>query len=119
MRLDAQLDNSNALWFDYHCKLQQLVYPYVVGPGGAPWADIAGSRRDASWRIGRDNAGNGTTASGISISMQAIVSSSPPLGSVDVRLVCWGTIDPSGPLYDYGVGLQSAIMTLVPVGAVQ
>ena len=82
VRLDAQFNNFNAFWFDYHCKLQQLVFPYVTGPGGPPWADIAGTRRDASWRIGRDNAGNDTTAHGISFSMQAIVSSAPPLGSV-------------------------------------
>ncbi len=119
VRLDAQFNNFNAFWFDYHCKLQQLVFPYVTGPGGPPWADIAGTRRDASWRIGRDNAGNDTTAHGISFSMQAIVSSAPPLGSVDVRLMCWGTVDSSGPFYDYGTGLESAIMTMVPVGAVQ
>ena len=116
VQLDGQFNNFGALWFDYHCKLQRLTYPYVVGPGGPPWVDIAGTRRDASWRIGRDNAGNSTTARGVPLSIQTTVAASGPFASVDVRLVCWGTIDPAGPLYDYGLGLESATMTLLPVG---
>jgi hypothetical protein len=111
-RVDAQLNNFGALWFDYHCKLQSLTYPAFLG---TPFTDIPGTRRDVSWRTGRDNAGNGTSATGVPISMQAPVTA----GSfgVDVRMVCWGTIDSSGPLYDYGLGVESAVLTLEPVGA--
>lgn len=111
-RVDAQLNNFGALWFDYHCKLQSLAYPAFLG---APFTDIPGTHRDVSWRTGRDNAGNSTSATGIPISMQAPVTA----GSfgVDVRMVCWGTVDASGPLYDYGLGVESAVLTLEPVGA--
>ena len=38
----------------------------------------------------------------------------------DFRLVCWGDWDgTSPPIVDYGTGLSSATMTVVPVGAVQ
>jgi hypothetical protein len=118
-RLDAQLNNAGALWFDYHCKLQSLTYPYVLILGQpAPWTDIPGTRRDVSWRAGKDGAGNPTTSSGVSISMQATVNTGPGtfgLG-IDVRMVCWGTIDNSGIIYDYGVGVESAMLTLLPIG---
>jgi hypothetical protein len=111
-RVDAQLNNSGALWFDYHCKLQSLAYPAFLG---TPFSDIPGTRRDVSWRTGRDpGTGLSTTASGLPISMQAPVTAGR-LG-VDVRMVCWGTIDPSGVLYDYGLGVESAVLTLEPVG---
>jgi hypothetical protein len=32
-------------------------------------------------------------------------------------MVCWGTIDSTGALYDYGLGVESAVLTLEPVGA--
>ena len=113
-RVDAQLNNQFALWWDYHCKLQTLSFP---APIGTPYANVPGTRRDTSWRTGRDNAGNSTSATGISISMQAPVTAG--LFGADVRLVCWGTMDPSGPLVDYGYGVESATLTLIPVGAVQ
>jgi hypothetical protein len=111
-RVDAQLNNFGALWFDYHCKLQSLAFPALLG---TPFSDIPGTRRDVSWRTGRDNAGNATTATGVPISMQAPVTAGP-LG-VQVRMVCWGTIDSSGIVYDYGLGVESAVLTLEPVGA--
>lgn len=121
VRLDAQLNNFGAFNFDYHCKLQSLIYPYVVLIGQpVPWADMPGTRRDVSWRVGKDNAGNNTSATGISISMQGQVN--PGTGvfaSVDVRMVCWGTINLQPPpfnFYDYGIGVESAVLTLTPVG---
>ncbi len=111
-RVDAQLNNFGALWFDYHCKLQSLTYPALLG---TPFSDIPGTRRDVSWRTGKDGSGNSTTATGVPISMQAPVTAGP--FGVDVRMVCWGTIDSSGPLYDYGLGVESAVLTLQPVGA--
>lgn len=39
---------------------------------------------------------------------------------VDVRMVCWGDWDgASPPIVDFGTGLVSATLTLVPVGNVQ
>ena len=61
-RVDAQLNNFGALWFDYHCKLQSLTYPAFLG---TPFTDIPGTRRDVSWRTGKDDAGNGTSATGL------------------------------------------------------
>lgn len=114
VRLDAQLNNAGALWFDYHCKLQSLPYPHLIG---APWSDVPGSRRDVSWRTGKDGSGNPTGASGVSISMQAPVTAGS-LG-VDVRMACWGTWDgASPPLVDYGFGVESAVLTLEPIGGV-
>lgn len=110
-RVDAQLNNFGALWFDYHCKLQSLAYPALLG---TPFTDLPGTRRDVSWRTGKDGAGNNTTATGVSISMQAPVTAGA--FGLDVRMVCWGTIDPAGPLYDYGFGVESAVLTLLPVG---
>ena len=110
-RVDAQLNNFGALWFDYHCKLQALNYPAILG---APFTDVPGTRRDVSWRTGKDGGGNNTSATGVSISMQAPVTAGS--SGVDVKLVCWGTVDPSGPLYDYGLGVESAVLTLTPVG---
>ena len=118
-RVDAQLNNFAALWFDYHCKLQSLTYPYAIIIGQpTPWTDIPGTRRDVSWRAGKHPDGAETSASGISISMQAAVNAgSGPFAGVDVRMVCWGTIDPEDlVVYDYGIGLESAILTLEPVG---
>ena len=86
-------------------------------PIGTPYANVPGTRRDTSWRTGRDSAANSTTATGISISMQAPVTAG--LFGADVRFVCWGTRDFSGTLIEYGFGVDSAILTLVPVGAVQ
>ncbi len=117
VRVDAQLNNFGALWFDYHCKLQALQYPYFIGIGGSvPWSDLPATRREVSWRTGKDNAGNTTTSTGVSISMQAPVTAGD-LG-LDVRMVCWGTVDTSGPLYDYGLGVESAVLTLEPVGGI-
>jgi hypothetical protein len=113
VRVDAQLNNWGALYFDYHCKLQSLAYPAFIG---APFSDIAGTRRDVSWRTGKDNVGNSTGSTGVSISMQTTVSAGT--FSTDVRLVCWGTIDGSPPLYDYGFGVESAILTLQPIGGI-
>jgi len=111
-RVDAQLNNFNALYWDYHCKLQALNYPAILG---TPFTDLPGTRRDVSWRTGKDGAGNATSATGVSISMQAPVTA----GSfgVDVRMVCWGTWDgASPPIIDYGFGVESAVLTLLPVG---
>jgi hypothetical protein len=118
-RLDAQLNNSGALYFDYHCKLQQLNYPYFFTIGGAiPWVDVPGSRRDVSWRIGKDSGGSATSSSGISISTQAPLTAGT--FGMDVRMVCWGTWDgASPPIVDYGSGVESAVLSLTPVGAVQ
>ncbi len=113
-RLDAELNNFGALWFDYHCKLQALAYPAFVG---MPYTDLPGTRREVSWRTGKDGSGNNTTATGVSISMQAPFTAGA-LGA-SVRMVCWGTIDSSGPIYDYGLGVTAATLTLVPVGSVQ
>jgi hypothetical protein len=112
-RVDAQLNNFGALYFDYHCKLQALTLPSLVG---TPYSDLPGTRRDVSWRVGKDTNGNSSGATGVSISMQAPVTAGP-LG-VDVRMVCWGTID-SGPVYDYGSGVESAVLTLLSVDSIQ
>ena len=118
-RIDAQLNTFGAYYFDYHCKMQRLDLPYIIGPT-VPWVDVPGTRRDISWRTGKNASGDATGATGVSISMQAaITTGSLALSSTDVRLVCWGTVDHTPPFYDYGVGLESAILTLVPVGAVQ
>jgi hypothetical protein len=113
-RVDAELDNYGAYAFDYFCKLQSLAFPNMVG---TPFGDLAGRRRQVSWRIGKDNAGNNTPATGVSISMQAPVTAG--VFGVSVRMVCWGQVDPSGAFYDYGLGVRSATLTLVPVGSVQ
>ena len=105
-RVDAQLNNFGALFYDYHCKLQALKFPNIIG---TPYSDLPGTQRDVSWRIGKDNNLNNTGAAGISISMQAALTVAPgPFAAVDVRMVCWGTVDPSGPFYDYGAGAESA-----------
>jgi hypothetical protein len=112
VRLDAQLNNFGALWFDYHCKLQSLSYPALLG---TPFSDIPGTRRDVSWRTGKDSSGNGTSSTGVSISMQTTASAGP--FGADVRMVCWGTWDgASPPIVDYGLGVESAVLTLTPVG---
>ena len=72
LAVDAQLDDSATLWFDYHCKLQSLTYPYVIGEP-VPWVDIPGARRDVSWRAGEDPEGADTSGPGVSISMQSAV----------------------------------------------
>lgn len=112
-RVDAQLNNVGSLYFNYHCKLQQLSYPAQLG---APFFDIPGTRRSVPWRSGKDP-GTGVGGGGVSISMQAPVTSG--FLGVDVRMVCWGEVEPSAPLYDFGFGVESAVLTLVPVGAVQ
>ena len=115
-RVDAQLNNLGSLYFDYHCKLQALPYPYVFIIGAPiPWVDLPGTRRDVSWRAGKDSAANSTGARGISISMQAPVTAGT--FGLDVRLVCWGTWDgTSPPIVDFGLGVESAVLTLLPVG---
>ena len=115
VQVDGQFNNEFALWWDYHCKLQTLTYPFVFG-GPPPWTDVARTRREVSWRTGKDANGNSTTATRVPFSMQAIVSSSGLLASVDVRMVCWGTRDFSGALVDYGFGLDATVMTLLPAG---
>jgi hypothetical protein len=111
-RVDAELNNLAALFYDYHCKLQSLAYPALVG---TPFSDIPGTRRDVSWRTGKDNAGSGSTAYGLPISMQAPVTAGP--FGVDIRMVCWGTIDGSPVSLGYGLGVESAVLTVEPVGA--
>lgn len=114
VRVDAQLNNFGTLYFNYHCKLQSLAYPAILG---TPFSDIAGTRRDVHWRTGKDSSGNSTGANGVSISMQAAVSAG--ILSTDVRLVCWGTWDGnSPPIVDYGYGVESAILTLQPIGGI-
>ncbi len=115
-RVDAQLDTFGALWFDYHCKLQALAFPAFLG---APYSDLPGTRRDVSWRTGKDASGNATSATGVSISVPAPVTAGS-LG-VDVKMVCWGTVDVANgppPLYDYGIGVSSAVLTLLAVGGI-
>jgi hypothetical protein len=117
VRLDAQLNNFGALYFDYHCKLQQLSYPYFIVIGGSiPWADIPGSSRDVSWRTGKDN-GYNSGSTGVSISAQGAITAGT--FGVDVRMVCWGTWDGSNPpIVDYGLGVESAVLTLQQVGGI-
>ncbi len=117
VRVDAQLNNFNAYFFDYHCKLQSLTYPAFLG---APFSDVPGTRRDVSWRTGKADNGVATSSSGVSISMQVVVSTPTfALSSADVRLVCWGTWDgASPPFVDYGLGVESAILTITPVGGI-
>jgi hypothetical protein len=113
-RVDAFLDNWGALYFNYSCKLQSLSYPAIIG---TPYTDLPGTRRHVSWRIGKDGVGNATAVSGASISMTAPVTAG--VFGASVRVVCWGTVDPTPPFYDYGAGVASAVLTLTPVGAVQ
>ena len=114
-RVDSELSNYGALWFDYHCKLQALAYPAILG---TPYSDLPGTRREVSWRTGKDGSGNSTTATGVSVSMQAPFIAGP-LGA-SVRMACWGTIDSSGGVvYDYGLGVTAATLTVLPVGSVQ
>jgi hypothetical protein len=40
-------------------------------------------------------------------------------GGVNVRMVCWGAIEPGAPLIEYGSGVTAATLILVPVGSVQ
>lgn len=113
-RVDAELDTYNALFFDYHCKLQAQAFPALVG---SPYSDLPGTRRSVSWRTGKGASGNPTSATGVSISMQAPVTAGA--FGVDVRMVCWGSVDPSAPsFYDFGGGVSSAVLTLLPVGGV-
>ena len=112
-RVDAELDTTGALYFDYHCKLQALTYPAFVG---TPYSDLPGTRRTVSWRLGRESGGLGTP---MPISMSALVTAGS-LG-VTVRMVCWGTLDVSQgqpPIFDYGVGVNSAVLALLSVGSV-
>jgi hypothetical protein len=114
-RLDAELNTTGSLYLDYSCKLQFLRLPTVVG---SPYSDLAGTRRSVSWRVGKDASGN--YGSGASMSMQAPVTAGTGLfGGVNVRMVCWGTIEPGAPLIEYGSGVTAATLTLVPVGTVQ
>jgi hypothetical protein len=119
VQVDAVLNNFGALFYNYSCKLQTLTAPYVVIIGGPePWVDVPGSRRSVSWRTGKDNSGNSTGVNSLSISMQTVVSATSGFlpGSVTVRLMCWGDRDTSEAFYDYGLGVESAIMTLTPIG---
>ena len=116
-RVDAQLNNFGAFYYDYHCKLQKLVFPNLIG---TPFSDLPGTQRDMSWRIGKDNSGNNSGATGISISMQAAVTvPAVAFAGADVRMVCWGTVDPVGPFYDYGAGAESAVLTVVTVASIE
>lgn len=111
-RIDAEIDTTGALYLIYNCKLQSLAYPAILG---TPYSDLPATRRSVSWRLGREMNGSGTQ---VSISMQAPVTAG--LFGADVRMVCWGIFDgASPPIVDYGVGLASATLTLVPVGNVQ
>jgi hypothetical protein len=109
------------LYIVYNCKLQRLTYPYVFIPGQPePWNDIPGTRRRVSWRLA--NEGN-LGGSGVSISMQAAVTvPESPLAGVSVRMVCWSVWDTSQgnppPLVDYGLGVTSATLTILPVGGI-
>jgi hypothetical protein len=73
-----------------------------------------------SWRLGNlQNLGG----SGVSISMQAPVTVAPSvLAGVSVRMVCWSVWDTAEgnppPLVDYGLGVTSATLTILPVGAI-
>lgn len=110
-RVDAQLDTTNSLYYLYNCKLQSKAIPALLS---TPYSDIAGTTRTVSWRLGRESSGPGTT---VSISMQGTVQAGF-LGA-DVRMVCWGTWDgASPPIVDFGVGVTSATLTLLPVGGV-
>jgi len=110
-RVDAELDTFNSLYFLYNCKLQSLSYPALIGQ---PYTDLPGTRRTVSWRLGRELSGPGTA---VSISMQAPVTGG--FFGLDVRLVCWGTLDgASPPIVDYGLGVKSAVLTLLQVGAI-
>ncbi len=111
-RVDAQLNTFGALYLDYHCKLQALTYPAFIG---TPFTDLPGTRRDVSWRTGKDGSGSALSPNGVSISMQAPVTAGA--FGVDVRMVCWGTWDGANPpIVDYGYGVESAVLTLLPVG---
>lgn len=111
-RLDAELDTTNALYFNYFCKLQSLSFPSVIG---TPYSDLPGTTRRVSWRLGREMSGPGGP---VSISMQGSLTAGT-LGAA-VRMVCWGDWDGANPpIIDYGAGLTTATLTVVPVGAVQ
>lgn len=111
-RVDAELDTTNALYFNYSCKLQSLSFPAILG---TPYSDLPGTTRRVSWRLGREMSGPGAPAS---ISMQGSLTAGS-LGA-SVRMVCWGDWDgASPPIVDYGAGLTTATLTVVPVGAVQ
>jgi hypothetical protein len=111
VRLDAELHTFNALYVIHHCKLQYLNFPALIG---TPYTDLPGTTRTVSWRLGNVSNEGG---SGVPISMQAAVSA----GSfgIDVRMVCWSTMDGSSPpILEYGLGITAATLTLLPVGAV-
>ena len=111
-RLDAELNTTNALYFIYACKLQSLAFPALIG---TPYTDLPGTTRRVSWRVGKEASGNGAP---VSISMQGSLTAGS-LGAT-VRMVCWGDWDgTSPPIVDYGAGLTTATLTVVPVGAVQ
>jgi len=108
VQVNAQFNTAGALFFEYHCKLQALAFPALLF---TPYSDLPGTTRNVSWRIGQDT--GGATSS---VSMQAAVTAGG-LG-IDVRMVCWGTVEGSPVVWDYGYGLESAIITLLPVGAI-
>ncbi|MFN7979441.1 MAG: hypothetical protein U0P30_14995 [Vicinamibacterales bacterium] len=113
-RLDAMLDNFGAYYFSYSCKLQALSFPSIIG---TPYTDLPGTRRNVHWRSGKDGSGNATAPTGESISMTAPFTAG--ISGATVRMVCWATLDPNPPFYDFGVGVSSAMLTLTPVGSVQ
>jgi hypothetical protein len=111
VRVDAELDTTNALYYVYHCKLQYKAFPALLG---APYTDVPSTHRSVSWRLGRESSGPGAA---VSISMQGTVT--PGALGADVRMVCWGTWDgASPPIVDYGVGVAAATLTLLPVGSI-
>jgi hypothetical protein len=111
VRLDAELDTTGALYFEYHCKLQGFAYPAIFG---TPFTDLPGTTRTVSWRLGREVSGAGTP---VSISMQGTFVGGA-LGA-DIRMVCWGTRDGANPpILDYGYGVASAVLAVERVGAV-
>ena len=111
-RVDAELDTTGALYFNYSCKLQSLPIPSILG---TPYADLPGTTRRVSWRLGREMSGPGAP---VSISMQGSLTAG--ITGASVRMICWGDWDgASPPIVDYGMGLTTATLTIVPVGAVQ
>jgi hypothetical protein len=111
VRLDAEINTFNSLWMMNHCKLQYLQFPAFIG---TPYTDIPGTTRTVSWRLGNQT---NETGSGVSITMQSAVTA----GSfgIDIRMVCWSTLDgATPPVYDYGLGVSAATLTLLPIGAV-
>lgn len=108
VRVDAQLNNQNAINYDYHCKLQALPLPAFPG---TPYTDLPGTQRDVNWLTGKNSSGFYLGATGVSISMQAPLTVSF-LAGADVRMVCWGTKTDT-VFWDFGYGVESAVLSIL------